>query len=72
MITKHFSQTISVFHGRTPPERGKLVGYGAVIDSMQLSVPIPERLAIVSEIRRQYNNESWLVFTPRHEPKDTL
>lgn len=26
-----FSQEIIIFHGRTTPERGLLVGYGAII-----------------------------------------
>ena len=72
MNTKHFSRTINVFHGRKTPEQGNLVGYGAIIDSMKLAIPIPRQLALISEIRRQYQTENWLVFTPRHQPKETL
>lgn len=72
MNDKHFSQTINAFHERTTPEQGKLVGYGAIIDALKLAVPIPRQLALISEIRRQYATESWLVFTPRHQPKETL
>ena len=72
MNNKHFSQTINVFHGRTTPEQGKLIGYGAIIDSLKLVASIPRQLALISEIRRQYATESWLVFTPRHQPKETL
>lgn len=72
MNDKHFSQTINVFHGRTTPEQGKLVGYGAIIDAMKLAIPLPRQLSLISEIRRQYATESWLVFTPRHQPKETL
>jgi hypothetical protein len=72
MNIKHFSQTINFFHGRTAPEQGKLVGYGAIIESLKLAVPIPRQLALISQITRQYATESWLVFTPRHQPKETL
>jgi hypothetical protein len=69
---KHFSQAITVFHGRQTPEKGTLVGYGAIIDSLKLPVPLPLRLALISEKRRQYRTTEWIVFTPRHNPKDTL
>lgn len=72
MNTKHFSRTINVFHERTTPEQGKLVGYGAIIDFLKLPVPIPRQLALISEVRRQYAKDGWIVFTPRHQPKETL
>jgi hypothetical protein len=35
-------------------------------------VPIPRQLALISQITRQYATENWLVFTPRHQPKEIL
>lgn len=67
-----FSQEITVFHGRQAPEKGTLVGYGAIIDSLKLPVPIPLQLALISEKRRQYKTSEWIVFTPRHKPQDSL
>ncbi len=67
-----FSQKINVFHGRQAPEKATLVGYGAVIDSLDLAVPLPARLALISEKHRQYQTPEWLVFTPRHKPQDSL
>lgn len=29
---KYYSQKINVFHGRQAPEKGTLVGYGAIIE----------------------------------------
>ena len=69
---KRFSQEINVFHGRQTPEKATLVGYGAVIDSLDLAVPLPTQLAVISEKHRQYNTPEWLVYTPRHTPKDSL
>jgi hypothetical protein len=68
----HFSQEITAFHGRQAPEKGILVGYGAIIDTLDLAVPIPRKLALISEKHRQYQTTEWSVFTPRHKPKDTL
>lgn len=72
MKNKHISRRISVFHGRIAPEEGTLVGYGAIIDSYNLAVPLPETLTIISDKKRKYNNENWEVLTPRHLPEDTL
>ena len=67
-----FSQEITVFHGKQAPEKGILVGYGAIIDALKLEVPLPDRLALISEKNRRYDNIEWQVFTPRHQPQDTL
>lgn len=72
MNYNRISQEISVFHGRTTPEKGVLVGYAAVIDALQLPVPLPAQLTLISEKRRQYQTADWQVFTPRHQPQDTL
>ena len=67
-----FSQEISIFHGRTSPEKGTLVGYGAIIETLGLPMPFPKTLALISEKRRQYTAPGWIVFTPRHKPQDFL
>lgn len=72
MEYNHFSQEITVFHGRVAPEKAKIVGYGAVIDALGLAMPMPERLALVSHKRRQYKDKQWQVFTFRHLPDDNL
>jgi Fic family protein len=72
MNNKHISQNISVFHERTAPESGQLVGYGAIIDFLKLEVPFPKQLAIISEKHKRYSKDNWLVFTPKYQPKETL
>ena len=72
MIYNHISQEITIFHDRVPPEKGILVGYAAVIDALQLRVTLPAQLTLISEKRRQYQTSDWQVFTPRHQPQDTL
>lgn len=72
MIYNQYSRQITVFHGRQAPEKGTLVGYGAVISSLKLAMPLPSKLAIISTKNRQYTTNQWLVLTPRHEPEDNL
>ncbi|MFC7667675.1 Fic family protein [Hymenobacter humi] len=72
MIPTSFSRSVTVFHGRTAPEPGTLVGYGALIEALQLAVPLPRDVALISTKRRQYHVTGWRVFTPRHQPADTL
>jgi Fic family protein len=72
MNNKQISQKISAFHGRMTPEKGNLVGYGALIDFLKIDVPVPNQLALISEKHRQYSNEAWQVFTLRHQPNETL
>jgi len=70
--SKRFSREISIFHGRRAPEKGTLVGYGAIIETLGLPMPFPNTLALISEKRRQYRVPGWIVYTPRHKPQDSL
>lgn len=72
MNTNRISREITIFHDRIAPEKGLLVGYGAVIESLHLRVSLPSRLALISEKHRQYQTLDWQVFTPRHQPRETL
>lgn len=67
-----FSREITHFHGRSTPEQGFIVGYGAIIDALDLPVPLPYTLALISKKNRRYQNEGWNVFTPKYQPEDTL
>lgn len=71
-LPNHFSREISTFHGRQAPETAILVGYGALIDSLQLNIPIPAQLSIISKKHKRYEVTEWQVFTPRHQPGETL
>jgi len=72
MNIKCYSQDITVFHGRTAPEKGLLVGYGALIEVFTLPMPMPSTLALISTKNRQYKTQEWQVLTPRHQPAESL
>jgi hypothetical protein len=48
------------------------VGYGAIIDAFHLKVPLPCRLALISGKHKRYEEDEWIVLTPRHLPEDNL
>ncbi len=72
MKIKYNKQVISVFHHLIVPEQGTMVGYGAVIDSLQLLMPLPDSIALISTKKRQYKTQQWQVFTSRYLPNDSL
>src|SRR5687767_3410929 len=72
MKINSFSQLITAFQERTTPEKGYLVGYGAIHKAFDLQATLPEILALISQKHKQYKTGEWMVFTPRHMPEDTL
>ncbi|GAA4307411.1 hypothetical protein GCM10023143_13930 [Compostibacter hankyongensis] len=43
MENNHFSQILTVFYDRMTPEEGYLAGYGAIINTYELQVPLPDK-----------------------------
>jgi hypothetical protein len=72
MNIKRFSLQLSIFHGRTVPEDGVIVGYGAIIDVFKLAVPIPKKLSFVSSKKRQFENDDWKVYPASYLPDENL
>lgn len=72
MKLNHISQDVTFFHERVAPEKGMLAGYGALINAYHLSAPLPDKLALISEKHKRYENDAWYVFTPRYRPEDSL
>lgn len=72
MGNKSFSREITVFHGRQAPETSTLVGYGAVIEALNLQMPMPETLSLISSKRREYKTEGWVVYSSRAAFDDSL
>lgn len=71
-MSNYFSQEVTVFHGRTTPEAGLLVGYAFLITEIEKKfgdcIPLPEKLAIVTKKHQRYDTDKWQVFTVRHKP----
>jgi hypothetical protein len=63
-----YSREITVFHGRSAPEPGNIAGYAAISDALELPLPLPNTLVLISKKNRRYQKDGWKVFTPKHQP----
>lgn len=73
MSEKTFRQEITDFQGVVAPEKGSLVGYGAILQIYELNVPQPGVLALISNKQnKKYQEKGWKVFGQRYLPQDTL
>lgn len=67
------SSKMGVFQGlRLPEDECGLVGYSALISGYQLKVPLPLKLSAIGRQHKKYEAERWSIYTPRHNPNDTL
>jgi len=71
-IPVRFSQDAVVFHGRALPEPGKVVGYAAIIEAMELPMPIPMVITMICAKHKKYTVPGWQVLTPKHAPGEDL
>ena len=63
-----FSGPVTIFHDRRLPEQAVPVGYAALIDALHLRVPLPRILSAVGPRHKQYKQDGWNIYTPRHAP----
>ncbi len=67
------SHPVILFQGRSLPESEMwLAGYSALIEVFDLKVPLPEKLAAISQRHKRYETGAWSIYTPRYKPEDTL
>jgi Fic family protein len=71
-MNKRFSDAVTVFHGYRLPEEAVPVGYAALIDAYNLTVPFPYMLCAISAKHRRTEDNGWKLFTPRHAPDPSL
>jgi hypothetical protein len=67
-----FSGPVKTFHGLRLPEEATPVGYAALIDVLDLEVPLPRRLTATGARHRVYEANGWEIRTPRHTPSASL
>jgi hypothetical protein len=67
------SRLITVFHAFPALEDGTtLAGYAALIQAHELSVAAPDYLCAIGVKHKKCDKGRWRIFTPRHEPEDSL
>jgi len=70
---KSISIKTSFFQQFTLPEQNMLLaGYSALTNHYELNAPYPRRISTISAKNKRYSEGKWSVFTPRHEPEDSL
>lgn len=62
----------SVFGGRKFPEEGIIVGYTALIENYNLSVPYPDIISLISLKNKKYKTSSLAVYSKSYEPENKL
>ncbi|HWX64393.1 Fic family protein [Bradyrhizobium sp.] len=67
-----FSEPVTIFQGSRLPERATPVGYAALIDAHGLKVPLPRALSAIGPRHKEYEQDGWHVYTPRHAPVASL
>ncbi len=72
MRDKQYSLQTNLFYGRQTPEDGVIVGYGALIERLKLSIPMPERLSLIAQKTKKYQTDVWSVYSPSYQPEETL
>ncbi len=72
MINKQISKKISVFHGRVAPDNATIVGYGAILDTYNLKVPLPDKLSVIGTPKGDYDKTAWKIFSSKYNPENTL
>ncbi|MCB2196975.1 MAG: Fic family protein [Bacteroidetes bacterium] len=68
----HFSQHAPVFNGLKTPEEGFIVGYAAIIQSLDLQMPIPKPISLVCKYNKKYQNNDWQVLPNTYLPEDNI
>ncbi|MFA6571858.1 MAG: cell filamentation protein Fic, partial [Bacteroidota bacterium] len=71
-MSDEISHSALVFNGVIVPEKGKIVGYAAMIKKWELKMPYPEVISLVCEKNTKYKNESWQVFPNVYLLEDTI
>jgi len=66
----HFYIDAPVFHGKTMPQKGHIVGYAAIINSFDLQIPMPTPIVMVSTKNNKEINDEWLVMPNSHLSED--
>jgi hypothetical protein len=67
-----FSEPVTSFHGSRLPERATPVGYAALIGAHGLKVPMPRALSAIGPRHKEYEQDGWHIYTPRHAPLASL
>lgn len=58
----HFSHIALVFHGKQLPEEATVVGNGTIMYYLQIEMPLPTSISIISIQNKRYRQDNWEVY----------
>lgn len=67
-----FSEAQTVFQEKLLREKATLAGYAALIDALDLAVPLPRKMFATSDRHRMSDYGGWRIMTVRHKPDATV
>jgi hypothetical protein len=67
-----FSGPVTIFHEQRLPEAATPAGYATLIEALRLRVPLPRTLSAIGPRHKQYQQDGWHIYTPRHAPTADL
>jgi len=68
----HFSQKKPIFHGKQTPVEGSIVGYAAILDKLNLQMPMVKPITLVCNQNKNNQNKDWNIFPKSYLPGDNL
>jgi Fic/DOC family len=71
-IISYFSFDALIFNGKHLNEKGKIVGYAAIIEKLNLPIPIPNKVVVISTGNKKYTDINWDVFPNSYLPSDDI
>lgn len=66
----HFSNNAPIIHGVAKPYPGWIVGYTAIIEKLNLQMPLPVIKTMISEKNQRIETKTWNVFPIKYLPQD--
>jgi len=66
----HFSHKKPVFHGKQTPIEGTIVGYAAIIDKLNLQMPMVKPITLVCNQNKSNQNKDWNILPKSYLPED--
>lgn len=66
----HFSLNKEIFHGKKMPEEGIIAGYAAIIDKLNLPMPMVKPITLVTFQKKTYQTNDWTILPNGYLPED--
>jgi hypothetical protein len=70
LIRAHFLNDAPVFYGTKKLNPGWVAGYAAIIDALELPMPMVSPVAMVEEKNRRCQTQQWLILPKSYLPED--